>query len=156
MGEVFRYQWHDPRPVGLPDDWWFAIGRDDQQWWFNATLVGPVRLQGGAAQAAAFASWLLATPPIGPYEKEFLLVDQEPRPHFAVAEHTTLTIEVLLARETADGPECLTVMPTGDAPEQGFAFEWCGPLYCEPLDRVSLEEAAAKLLVAAREGDRTA
>jgi hypothetical protein len=127
----------------------------------EATLVGRVELRGGAPQAAAFARWLLAARPEGPYETEFLLVDRELGAAPAIAwlpagalepvriEHTTLTVEVLLGREAAGGPEYLIVEPMGFAPEQGFAFQVCEPLDCEPLDRARLEREAAALLAAA-------
>jgi hypothetical protein len=158
MRELFRYQWRGSHYHGAPiSDLWFALGTDDGVWWFDAFFIGRAPLTGGAAQATAFARWLLEDPPPERYEKEFLLVEDEPMPGFGITwipdgehrpvhiQNTRLTVECLLGREEVGGPEYLLVVPAGHAPDQGFGFQVCAELECEPLDRCQLESTAAEL-----------
>ncbi|MEU9039475.1 hypothetical protein AB0D45_31850 [Streptomyces sp. NPDC048352] len=112
---------------------------------FDAYFIGRAALTGGAPRAAAFARWLLAAPPEGRYEDEFTLVDGEPQSGSRrLADGTRLTVEVLVGREEAGGPEYLQVLLSGEVP--GGAFEVCAPLVCERVPRADLEAAAARLL----------
>ncbi|EFL19548.1 hypothetical protein [Streptomyces sp. C] len=146
-GAVFRFGWRGSRYPGEPvEDVWLAVGRDpDAAWWFEAYFVGRTTLAGGAPLAAAFARWLLADAPEGRYEEEFVLVDDEPQSGSArLADGTRLTVEVLLGRAEAGGPEYLQVLLYGEA--GGRAFEVCAPLRCPSVVRADLDAAAARLL----------
>ncbi|MCX4826014.1 hypothetical protein OG883_40790 [Streptomyces sp. NBC_01142] len=145
----FRLGWRGIRYPGMSiDDLWLAVGKaPDGTWWFDAYFIGRVTLRGGAPRAAAFAQWLLTPPPEVQYEKEFILVHGEPQCRSRqIADGTRLTIEILMGREEAGGPEYLQVLPSGETPRQGIAFEVCAPLECQPVPRADLEAAAARLL----------
>ncbi|MGW6855592.1 hypothetical protein [Streptomyces xanthophaeus] len=144
---VFRFGWRGSHYPGEPvDDLWLAIGEDpDGTWCLDAYFIGPTTLTGGAPRAAAFAQWLLVSPPEGRYEKEFILVDGEPQSGSRrLADGTRLTVEILLGREEAGGPEYLQVILTGEI--RNYAFAICAPLECQPVLRAELEAAAARLL----------
>ncbi|WP_329453298.1 hypothetical protein OG894_42745 (plasmid) [Streptomyces sp. NBC_01724] len=150
----FRLGWRGNHYPGMPvDDLCLAIGSDpDGAWWFDAYFIGRVALPGGAPLAAAFAQWLLASPPIGPYEKEFMLIDGEPQSGSRrVTDGTRFTVEILLGREEAGGLEYLQMLPSGET--SNFAFEVCAPLECQAVYRADLEAAAARLLTEAAAGD---
>ncbi|WP_185899548.1 hypothetical protein [Streptomyces sp. WAC07061] len=145
----FRFGWRGSHYPGRPvEELWLAVGRDpDGGWYFDAYFLGRTPLPGGAPVAAAFARWLLAAAPEGRYEEEFLLLDGVPR------SGSLLTVEVLLGREEAGGPEYLQVLLSGEA--GGHAFEVCAPLECRRVVRAELEAAAQRLLGAAeRSADR--
>lgn len=149
-GEGFRFGWRGSHYAGVPvEDMWLAVGRDpdgtDGAWCFDAYFIGRTALAGGAPRAAAFARWLLAEAPAGRYEEEFTLVDAEPQSGSArLSDGTRLTVEVLLGREEAGGPEYLQVVLSGAV--GGYAFEVCAPLDCPRVLRADLEAAAARLL----------
>ncbi|MGY0064155.1 hypothetical protein ACWY4P_48285 [Streptomyces sp. LZ34] len=146
----FRLGWRGSHYSGRPvEDLWVAVGKDpDGTWWFDAYFIGRVTLRGGARRAAAFARWLLAPPPEGPYEKEFMLIDSEPQTGSRhIAEGTLLTVEVLMGREEPGGPEFFQVLPSGETPVRRLGFEVCAPLDCQPVPRADLEHAAARLLM---------
>ncbi|WP_327270991.1 hypothetical protein OG609_01065 [Streptomyces sp. NBC_01224] len=146
---AFRLGWRGAHYLGSPvDDLWIAIGEEpDGTWWFDAYFIGRVPLGGGAPRSAAFAQWLLATPPEGRYEKEFMLIDGEPqRGSRQIADGTWLTVEVLMGREETDGPEFLQVLLSGETRVQRLAFEVCAPLECQPIHRSDLEDTIARLL----------
>lgn len=143
----FRFGWRGSHYPGMPvDDLWLAIGRGpDGTWWLDAYFIGRTTLMGGAPRAAAFAQWLLACPPEGRYEKEFMLVDSEPQSGSRrLTDGTRLTVEVLLGREEAGEPEYLQVLLSGEI--RNFAFEVCAPLECRQMLRAELEAAAARFL----------
>uniref|UniRef100_UPI002F907165 hypothetical protein n=1 Tax=Streptomyces sp. NBC_01001 TaxID=2903713 RepID=UPI002F907165 len=143
----FRFGWRGSHYPGMPvDDLWLAVGQDpDGTWWFDAYFIGRVTLLGGAPRAIAFAQWLLASPPEGLYEKEFMLVDGEPQSGSRrLANGTLLTVEILLGREEAGEPEYLQVLPSGEV--RNYAFEVCAPLECKRVVRAELEAAATRLL----------
>lgn len=143
-GAGFRFGWRGRHYPGEPvEELWLAVGADgtDGTWWFDAYFVGRTTLAGGAPMAAAFARWLLADAPEGRYEEEFVLVDAEP--HGADGTRR-LTVEVLLGREEAGGPEYLQVLPYGEV--GGYAFAVCAPLVCPRVVRADLDAAAARLL----------
>ncbi|MFB9903879.1 hypothetical protein [Allokutzneria oryzae] len=160
--EVFRFRWHGSHYPGSPvEELWFAIERDQRgTWWFDAYVLGRVRLSGGAPHVARFARWLLEPPPQERYESEFLLVDDEPQPGRAISwlargateperiDTIELTVEVLLGREGEGGPEFLQLAPAGHAPEHGIAFQVCAELEWDPMDRTTLERTATALLTA--------
>ncbi|MDA5284113.1 hypothetical protein [Streptomyces sp. Isolate_45] len=129
------------------DDMWLAISKDpDDTWCLDSYFIGRTTLTGGAPHAAAFAHWLLACPPEGPYEKEFILIDSEPQSGSRrLTDGTRLTIEILLGREEAGGPEYLQVLLFGEI--RDYAFPVCAPLECQRVLRPELEAAAARLLV---------
>ncbi|MDK9497610.1 hypothetical protein QEZ40_002551 [Streptomyces katrae] len=143
----FRYGWRGSHYPGEPvEDLWLAVDRDpDDGWCFDAYFLGRTALPGGAPLAAAFARWLLAAAPEGRYEEEFLLLDGEPQSGSRrLADGALLTVEVLLGREEAGGPEYLQVLLSGEV--GGRAFEVCAPLECRRVDRAELEAAANRLL----------
>lgn len=143
----FRFSWRGSHDAGMPvDDLWLAINKDpDGTWCLDAYFIGRTTLTGGAPQAAAFAEWLLACPPEGRYEKEFVLVDGEPQSGSRrLADGARLTVEILLGREEAGGPEYLQVVLSGEIRTYGFAV--CAPLECQQVLRAELEAAAARLL----------
>lgn len=143
----FRFGWRGSHYPGMPvDDLWLAVGKDpDGTWCFDAYFIGRTTLMGGAPRAAAFAQWLLACPPEGRYEKEFMLVDSEPQSGSRqLTDGTRLTVEILLGREEAGGPEYLQVLLSGET--RNSAFEVCAPLECQRVLRTELEAAAARLL----------
>lgn len=129
-----------------------AVGQDpDGTWCFDAYFIGRTTLLGGAPRAAAFAQWLLASPTEGRYEKEFMLVDGEPQSGSRrLTDGTRLTVELLLGREEASGPEYLQVLLSGEI--RNLAFEVCAPLECQQLPRAELEAAAARLLTSCNQG----
>ncbi|MFK0256147.1 hypothetical protein [Streptomyces sp. NPDC090445] len=146
----FRLGWRGTHYSGMPvEDLWLAVGKaPDGSWWFDAYSIGRVTLPGGAPRAAAFAHWLLTSPPEGPYEKEFMLIHGEPqRGSRRLTDGTRLTVEILMGREEAGGPEYLQMLLTGEI--RAFAFEVCAPLECRPVPRADLEAAAARLLTIA-------
>ncbi|MFE2850068.1 hypothetical protein ACFXJO_02910 [Streptomyces lavendulae] len=122
------------------------VGQDPVgAWYSDAYFIGRTTLGGGAPRAVAFAEWLLASPPEGRYEKEFLLVDGEPQSGSRrLADGTRLTVEILLGREEAEGPECLQVLLFGEM--RNLPFEVCAPLECQPVVRSELEAAAARFI----------
>ncbi|MFJ5804100.1 hypothetical protein [Streptomyces decoyicus] len=128
------------------DNLWLAVGKGPAgTWCFDAYFIGRTTLTGGALRAAAFARWLLASPPEGQYEKEFMLVDGEPQSGSRrLTDGTRLTVEILLGREEAGGPEYLQVLLSGEI--RNVAFEVCAPLVCQRVLRAELEPAAARLL----------
>ncbi|MFE9796556.1 hypothetical protein ACFYRL_33040 [Streptomyces goshikiensis] len=145
----FRFGWRGSHYPGLPvDDLWLAVGKDPVgAWCFDAYFIGRMTLNGGAPRAAAFAQWLLASPPEGRYEKEFMLLESEPQNGSRrLTDGTRLTVEILLGREEAGGPEYLQVLLSGEI--GNAAFEVCAPLDCERVLRAELEPAAARLLTA--------
>jgi hypothetical protein len=156
--EMFRYQWRGSHfHEGPVEDLWFALGEDSGEWWFDAFYIGRARLTGGAARAIAFAQCLLEEPPTGRYEKEFLLVHNEPwgrgmywkrdgqeTPLRIV--NTTLEVTCLLCRDIPEGAEYLTINPSGHAPEDGVGFDICAELWSKPVDRSRLRSAATTLL----------
>ncbi|MDT0547565.1 MULTISPECIES: hypothetical protein [Streptomyces] len=145
----FRLDWRGNHYSGTPvDDLWLAVFKTlDGVWWFDAYFIGRVPLRGGVARAAAFARWLLAAPPDGPYETEFVLVRGEPQAGTRqIAEGTLLTVELLMGREQPGGPEFLQVLLFGETPVRHLAFEVCAPLDCQPMPRAELERAATGLL----------
>ncbi|MFJ3528196.1 MULTISPECIES: hypothetical protein [unclassified Streptomyces] len=144
----FRFGWRGSHYPGRPvEDLWLAINKDpDGPWWLDAYFIGRTTLTSGAPRAAAFAQWLMACPPEGRYEKEFMLVDSEPQSESGrLADGTRLTVEVLLGREEACGPEYLQVLLSGET-RNFHAFEVCAPLDCQRVHRAGLEAAAARLL----------
>ncbi|AXE82256.1 hypothetical protein [Streptomyces atratus] len=148
-GSVFRLGWRGTHYPGTPvDDLWIAILKEpDGTWWFDAYFIGRVPLGGGAPRSAAFAQWLLATPPEGPYEKEFMLIDGERQSGLRqIADGTLLTVEVLMGREETGGPESLQVLLSGETRVQRLAFEVCAPLECTLVRRSDLEDSIARLL----------
>lgn len=154
---AFRFGWRGSHYPGRPvDDQWLAVGQDpDGAWYFDAYFIGRTTLSGGAPRAAAFAQWLLASPPEGRYEKEFMLVDSEPQSGSRrLADGTRLTVEILLGREEAGGPEYLQVLLYGEI--RNRAFEVCAPLECRHVLRAELEAAAARLLGTSRCPSRSA
>ncbi|MGE7386917.1 hypothetical protein ACQKM2_15690 [Streptomyces sp. NPDC004126] len=143
----FRFGWRGSHYPGAPvDDMWLAVGADPGGgWYLDAYFIGRTPLPGGAPLAAEFARWLLAPAPEGRYEEEFLLLDGEPqRGSRALAEGALLTVEVLLGRAEAGGPEYLQVLLFGEV--GGRAFEVCAPLECGRVVRAELEAAAQRLL----------
>lgn len=158
--EIFRYGWRGSHYAGSPVvDLWFAISRDpDGGYWFDAYLVGRLRVRGGAPHLADFARWLLAERPDGPYEAEFLLVADVPQEGLGGSwlppggtspewvDDLRMSVEILIGREAAGGPEFLQVIPLGHSVGKGFGFQPCAELECEPLDRPTLDRAAARLL----------
>ncbi|MCP3804831.1 hypothetical protein NLX83_36750 [Allokutzneria sp. A3M-2-11 16] len=159
----FRFAWRGSHYSGRPvEELWFALDRDERgDWLFDAYFLGRLPLSGGAEHAAAFARWLLAPPPRRRYEKDFVLLDDEPTPGRAISwlapdsteaervEDTELTVEIILGRDEDDGPEYLILQPSGHAPRHGFAFQICAELVWEPMDRAAVEHTAALLLDAA-------
>ena len=159
----FRFAWQGAHYSGRPvEELWFALERDEHgDWWFAAYFLGRVWLSGGAARAAEFARWLLVPPPRQRYEKDFVLLDDEPTPGRAISwlapdateaeriEDTELTVEIMIGRDDDGGPEYLILQPSGHAPRQGFAFQICAELVWEPMDRAAVERTAAALLAAA-------
>ncbi|MEV7730303.1 hypothetical protein AB0P15_37165 [Streptomyces sp. NPDC087917] len=142
-----RFGWRGSHYPGAPvDDLWLAVGKDPSgTYCFDAFFIGRTTLRGGAPRAVAFAQWLLASPPEDRYEEEFMLVDGEPQSGSRrLVDGTRLTVEILLGREEADGPEYLQVLLSGET--RDFAFEVCAPLVCQRVLRAELEAAAARLL----------
>lgn len=118
-GPLFRLAWRGSHYPGRPvEDLWIALDRDaGGGWWFDGYFFGRLPLGQGAPRAAEFARWLLAAPPTGPYEWEFTLIDREPQAGSPwIAAGTLLTVEFLLGREEADGPEYLQMLPSGRRP----------------------------------------
>ncbi|MEU9718139.1 hypothetical protein [Streptomyces sp. NPDC047976] len=143
----FRFGWRGSHyPGGPVEELWLAVGGEPGGGWcFDAYFIGRTPLPGGAPLAAAFARWLLAAAPEGRYEEEFLLLDGEPQSGSRrLADGTLLTVEVLLGREEAGGPEYLQVLLFGEV--GGYAFEVCAPLECRRVVRAELEAAAERLL----------
>lgn len=143
----FRFGWRGSHYPSVPvDDHWLEVGQDHVgAWYFDAYFIGRTTLSGGAPRAAAFAQWLLVSPPEGRYEKEFMLVDGEPQSGSRrLADGTRLTVEILLGREEAGGPEYLQVLLFGEI--GNLAFEVCAPLECQQVLRPELEAAAARFL----------
>ncbi|MDX2394976.1 hypothetical protein ACWGHM_36635 [Streptomyces sp. NPDC054904] len=143
----FRFGWRGSHDAGTPvDDMWLAISKDpDGTWFLDAYFIGRTTLTGGAPQATAFAQWLLACPSEGPYEREFILIDSEPQSGSRrLTDGTRLTVEILLGREEAGGPEYLQVLLFGGI--RDYAFPVCAPLECPRVLRPELEAAAARLL----------
>ncbi|MEU7508636.1 hypothetical protein ACFZBM_17795 [Streptomyces lavendulae] len=143
----FRFGWRGSHFPGMTvDDQWLAVGEGPVgAWYFDAYFIGRTTLSGGAPRAVAFAQWLLASPPEGRYEKEFVLVDGEPQSGSRrLTDGTRLTVEILLGREEAGRPEYLQVLLSGEI--RNLPFEVCAPLECQQVIRPELEAAAARFL----------
>ncbi|MFD9081845.1 hypothetical protein [Streptomyces erythrochromogenes] len=152
-GTGFRFGWRGSHYAGRPvDDLWFAVGKGpDGAWFFDAYFIGRTTFHGGAPRAAAFAQWLLASPPDGRYEEEFALIDGEPQAGSRrLTDGSRLTVEILLGREEAGGPEYLQVLLHGETGNAGFQV--CAPLTCLRVSRSELGASAARLLASCAEG----